>query len=135
MRLLPEPLYTLPTDAVYMMSIGGTQSGRIFLGGKDGCLYEFSYKADDGWFGKKAVKVNHSTSTLSFLVPSFINAALYKEDPIVEIDVDDSRNVLFTRSQNGVISLFDLGDDGTGLSLVASLTTETIVAEASRVAR
>ena len=62
MHLLPEPLFSLPTDATYMMSIVGTAAGRIFMGGKDGCLYEFAYRADDGWFGKKANKINHSTS-------------------------------------------------------------------------
>lgn len=118
MHLLPEPLFTLPTDSTYMMCVAGTASGRIFLGGKDGCLYEFAYRADDGWFGKKvrlllalcqafrtyklllclkAQKINHSTSSLSFLVPSFINAALYEEDAIVQIEVDNSRNVIYTR--------------------------------------
>ena len=58
----PEPLFSLPPDATYMMAIRGTAAGRIFMGGKDGCLYEFSYRADDGWFGKKANKINHSTS-------------------------------------------------------------------------
>lgn len=86
MHLIPEPLFTLPTDATYMMSIAGSnRTGRIFLGGKDGCLYEFSYKADNGWFGKKAQKINHSNSTLSFLVPAFINSALYEEDPIEQV--------------------------------------------------
>jgi nuclear pore complex protein Nup155 len=47
----------------------GTSLGRVFLGGKDGCLYEFAYKADEGWFGKKAQKINHSNSTFSFLIP------------------------------------------------------------------
>lgn len=44
MHLLPEPLFNLPTDATFMQSIAGTESGRIFMGGKDGCLYEFAYK-------------------------------------------------------------------------------------------
>ena len=60
-------------------------------------MYEFSYKADDGWFGKKAQKINHSNSTLSFLVPAFINAALSDEDPIVQLEVDDSKKVLYSR--------------------------------------
>ena len=44
MHLLPEPLFNLPTDSTFMQSIAGTESGRIFMGGKDGCLYEFAYK-------------------------------------------------------------------------------------------
>ncbi len=99
MQLLPEPLYSLGTDAIHMLcvkvrrlvrfrcpnvfskvfnslmyvhilfNIQGTSLGRAFLGGKDGCLYEFAYKADEGWFGKKAQKINHSNSTFSFLIP------------------------------------------------------------------
>jgi len=34
----------LPTDNVNMLKIVGTQNGRIFLGGKDGCLYELYYQ-------------------------------------------------------------------------------------------
>ena len=44
MHLLPEPLFSLPTDGVHMKSIAATNSGRIFLGGRDGCLYEVVYQ-------------------------------------------------------------------------------------------
>jgi len=44
MHLLPEPLFTLPTDNVHMMSIESTHDGRIFMSGKDGCLYELVYQ-------------------------------------------------------------------------------------------
>ena len=99
---------------------------RVFLGGKDGSLYEFGYKAEDGWFSKKATKINHSTSTLSFLVPGFINAALTEEDPLVQIDIDDSRHILYTRSEKGTIQVFDLGSDGQQLTKIAALSQATI---------
>jgi nuclear pore complex protein Nup155 len=135
MHLLPEPLFSLSTDSTFRTSIAGSAStGRIFLGGKDGCLYEFAYKADDGWFGKKAQKINHSTSSLSFLVPSFISAALYEEDAIEQVVVDDSRNALYTRSEKGVLQVFDLGYDGLQLSKVVTLSQAAIVHEASRIA-
>ena len=73
MHLQPEPLFSLPTDNVGMLDIQGTPEGRIFLGGKDGCLYEVVYQAEDGWFSRKCKKINHSTSMLSFLVPSFLS--------------------------------------------------------------
>jgi len=44
MHLLPEPLYSLSTDSVHMLCVKGTSQGRVFLGGRDGCLYEFAYK-------------------------------------------------------------------------------------------
>ena len=73
MHLQPEPLFHLPSDNVAMMCVEGTPEGRLFLGGKDGCLYEMTYQARDGWFSKKCQLVNQSVSALSFLVPSFLS--------------------------------------------------------------
>ncbi|GKY97539.1 hypothetical protein MPSEU_000712200 [Mayamaea pseudoterrestris] len=36
--------FNLPTDNVRMLSVVGTECGRIFLGGEDGCLYEIVYQ-------------------------------------------------------------------------------------------
>jgi len=44
MHLLPEPLFSIPTDGVHIMNIEATQHGRIFMAGKDGCLYELAYQ-------------------------------------------------------------------------------------------
>lgn len=44
LQLFPEPLFVVPTDNVYMTSIAGTANGRIFLAGKDSCLYEVVYQ-------------------------------------------------------------------------------------------
>jgi len=135
MQVLPEPLFTLSTDSTHMLCVKGTGKGRVFMGGKDGSLYEFAYKADDGWFGKKATKINHSTSTFSFLVPAFVNAALSEEDPLVQLEVDDSRNILYTRSEKGSIQVFDLGLDGMQLNKVAAIAQQNLVKEASRIAQ
>lgn len=44
MHLLPEPLFAVPTDGAYVVSLTGTEQGRIFMGAKDGCIYEFAYQ-------------------------------------------------------------------------------------------
>lgn len=49
MNLLPKPLYTLPTDNTHFLTIQGTDNGRIFLGAKDGCLYEVVYQVRSSW--------------------------------------------------------------------------------------
>ncbi|OWR42917.1 Nuclear pore complex protein Nup155 [Danaus plexippus plexippus] len=126
-HLVPEPVFVLPTDGVSMLCVKSTSKGRIFMGGKDGCLYEITYQAQLGWFGKHCKKVNHSTSALSFLVPSFLNAALYDEDSIVKIEVDNSRHILYTLSEKGCIEVFDLGSDGEGFSKVVRLNQGKIV--------
>ena len=47
MHLLPEPLFSIPTDNVNMLSITGTKDGRIFMAGQDGNLYELHYQVQD----------------------------------------------------------------------------------------
>ncbi|ELW53479.1 Nuclear pore complex protein Nup155 [Tupaia chinensis] len=82
MQLLPDPLYSLPTDNTYLLTITSTDNGRIFLAGKDGCLYEVAYQAEAGWFSQRCRKINHSKSSLSFLVPSLLQFT-FSEDGIL----------------------------------------------------
>ncbi|OBS78292.1 hypothetical protein A6R68_19317, partial [Neotoma lepida] len=105
MQLLPDPLYSLPTDNTYLLTITSTDNGRIFLAGKDGCLYEVAYQAEAGWFSQRCRKINHSKSSLSFLVPSLLQFTFSEDDPIVQIEIDNSRNILYTRSEKGVIQI------------------------------
>lgn len=44
MHLQPTPLFHLPSDNISMLGAIGTPWGRIFLAGKDGCLYEVEYQ-------------------------------------------------------------------------------------------
>ncbi|GAB6032748.1 hypothetical protein CHUAL_011616 [Chamberlinius hualienensis] len=135
MHLVPEPLYTLPTDNTYMSCIAGLDNGRIFTGGKDGCLYEITYKGEEGWFGRKCKKINHSSGSLSFLVPSFVSSAFTEDDAIIQISVDNSRNILYTRSDKGTITVYDLGMDGMGMTRVTYLTQSNILQSACNVAQ
>ena len=73
MHLQPQPLFHLPSDNVGMTCVHGTEEGRIFLGGRDGCLYEVTYQAKEGWFRGKCQLINHSTSLLSYLLPAFLS--------------------------------------------------------------
>ncbi|XP_049273681.1 nuclear pore complex protein Nup155 [Rhipicephalus sanguineus] len=82
--LQPEPVFTLSADGVPATCVVGSALGRIFLGGRDGCLYEIVYSAGSSWFGSRCRKVNHSSSTLSYLLPAFLSLPFGKEDPIVQ---------------------------------------------------
>jgi len=42
-HVIPDPLFALPTDGAFILTIETSDSGRIFLGAKDGCLYEVTY--------------------------------------------------------------------------------------------
>ena len=85
MHLLPEPLFTLPSDNIGMVSVEGTLLGRIFLAGRDGCLHEVVYQADDGWFHRKCRRVNHSNSFLSYIVPAFLSFSEQGECRVVGV--------------------------------------------------
>ncbi|XP_046996559.1 nuclear pore complex protein Nup155 [Schistocerca americana] len=135
MHLLPEPVFALPTDGVTINTVSSTLSGRLFLGGRDGSLCEIVYKAEGSWFGKRCKKVNHSKSALSFLVPSFISGAFVEEDQIVQITVDNSRNILYTLTEKGSISVYDLGEDGESMSHIVTTSQSTLVQNAVNIVR
>ena len=46
MHLLPEPLFSVPADGSYILTITGSADGRVFMGAKDGCLYELVYQVN-----------------------------------------------------------------------------------------
>lgn len=76
-----------------------------------------------------------STSVLSFLVPSFLNAALNEEDAITQISIDDSRHILYTLSDKGAIEVFDLGENGKSFSKISKMSQSTLVNHAMNTVR
>ena len=53
----------------------------------------------------------------------------------MELIADDSRNVLYARSEQGSVQVFDLGADGKSLSKVAVISHQTIVNNATLLAK
>ncbi|CAH1175574.1 unnamed protein product [Phaedon cochleariae] len=129
-QLIPDPVFTIPTDGSTISVVTGAEDGRIFFGTKEGSLFEICYQAESGWFGKRCKKVNLSTSTLSFLVPSFLNAALNEDDGITQITIDDSRHILYTLTEKGTIEVCDLGEKGNSFSRIAKMSQNTLVNQA-----
>ncbi len=112
MQLMNKPIFVENTDNVPITCVEGTADGRIFLGGRDGSLYEIVYQAESSWFGKRHKKVNHSQSLISYVVPGFLKM-FSDTDSITKIIVDDSRCLLYTLSEKGAIEAWDLSDNGT----------------------
>ncbi|XP_003693542.1 nuclear pore complex protein Nup154 isoform X1 [Apis florea] len=133
MQLVPEPIFTVATDGIGITTIANTNTGRIFLGGRNGSLYEIYYQAESSWFGKRCKKINHSEGPLSFLVPSFVTIALSEEEAIIQISIDDSRNILYTLGDKGTITVWDIDNDGA--SKVASLSQASLVQNAVHVVK
>ncbi|XP_012260855.2 nuclear pore complex protein Nup155 [Athalia rosae] len=133
MQLVPEPIFIVPTDGIAITTIANTNSGRIFLGGRNGSLYEIYYQAESTWFGKRCKKINHSEGPLSFLVPSFVTVALSEEEAIVQISVDDSRNILYTLGDKGTIAVWDI-DKGSA-SKITSVSQSSLVQNAVHIVK
>jgi len=134
LQLVPEPLFSLPADQLHTSClVGSPDTGRVWLGGRDGHLYEFCYTAQDGWWAKKTSKVCHSAASLSWLLPGWVGR-LGEADPVVQVLPDPSRQVLYTRSETGAITVWDLGSDGLGTERVAGLSAARLAEEAARLA-
>ena len=111
-----------PTDGTHVNKIVGTDDGRIFLAGSDSYVYEFQYSQDNWrrYFGWKCAKVNMTASMASYFLPQAFRE-MYMIDPIVDIAVDNSRQILYTLSRLQQICVYDLGDNGESFRFVDSI--------------
>jgi hypothetical protein len=105
-----------------MIKIIGSQSGRIFMIGNDSNTYEIDYTCIESvWnsiFGiendkqiHKCQKINHTKSYLKLnnLFPYFLRILRDKSDNLMDIFIDDIRNILYTISLKGILSVYFLG--------------------------
>jgi nuclear pore complex protein Nup155 len=72
---------------------------------------------------------------LSHLIPPFINTAFSEEGPVIQMVQDESRHILYTRSEKASINIDDLGTDGQSMSRVAAINISSIVQSAANIAR
>ncbi|XP_036320971.1 nuclear pore complex protein Nup154 [Rhagoletis pomonella] len=132
MQLMNKPIFILNSDNVAINVVQCSQNGRIFLGGRDGCLYEIDYHADSSWFGKRCKKVNHSQSVVSAMVPNFLK--LFTEnDPIVSIVIDDHRQLLYTLTEKGSIDAWNIGTDCSSTRRFARVSQNEVMQRASSI--
>ncbi|XP_028967547.1 nuclear pore complex protein Nup155 [Galendromus occidentalis] len=125
LHFVNEPLYTYALENVVVTKIKGARNGRIFLGSQDGSLYEFSYHAAAGWLQSRCKLTNCSTRFP--MLTSMLPALFRSMDPIAEVCVDNARQIIYTLSEKGIISVYDLGVDGTETSFVVSAGEETLL--------
>lgn len=98
--------------------VGSDKTGRIFFAdGRDSeDVYELNYQQEDRWFQSKCSKTNHVSQSLSFpVLTSFYTSS--KAAYVKQMEIDDTRNVLYTLSSNGNIRVFHL-KSSTTLDLV-----------------
>lgn len=68
-------------------------------------------------------------------MPSFINSVFYEEEPVVQMDIDHSRHILYARTEKGSLQVYDLGSDGNSMTHIASMSLANLVQCASNIAR
>jgi hypothetical protein len=121
--------YRMPSDNVAMVKVVGSQSGRIFMAGNDGNVYELDYgNADSVWTGLldsdgsngyKCRKINHFAWNwrLISVLPPFMQGLAGEEDSLVDIVVDNVRHVVYAVTSRGKLSAFYLGVTGSEMAL------------------
>ncbi|XXG81808.1 hypothetical protein AAC387_Pa09g2374 [Persea americana] len=115
LSLQPLPEYTIPSDGVTMTCITCTDKGHIFLAGRDGHVYEMQYTTGSGW--QKRCRKVCLTAGLSSLISRWVLPNVFKfgaVDPIVEMVVDNERHILYARTEEMKLQVFDLGVYGDG---------------------
>ncbi|CAI9097007.1 OLC1v1033289C1 [Oldenlandia corymbosa var. corymbosa] len=111
--LQPLSEYRIPSDGVSMTCITCTDRGRIFLAGRDGHVYEMQYTTGSGW--QKRCRKVCLTAGLGSVISRWVVPNVFKfaaADPIVEMVVDNERNILYTRTELMKIQVFSLGAYG-----------------------
>ncbi|OQD67764.1 hypothetical protein PENPOL_c003G08067 [Penicillium polonicum] len=91
-------------------------TGRIFFGGSsDTDVHEVTYQQEERWFQGRCGRVNHTSSRLSAFRPSMslTNLAQSAAEHVVQMALDDSRNLLYTLSSASTIRVFHMGPEGT----------------------
>ncbi|XP_017059277.1 nuclear pore complex protein Nup154 [Drosophila ficusphila] len=129
MQLMNRTIFVIGTDNVSISVIKGTDDGRIFLGGRDGCLYEIFYQAESSWFGKRCKKINLSQGLVSYMVPSFLKV-FSEVDPIERIEIDNSRKLLYVLTEKGSIEAWDISTDYNNARRLGRITQSDITNQA-----
>ncbi|XP_010553665.1 PREDICTED: nuclear pore complex protein NUP155 [Tarenaya hassleriana] len=113
--LQPMPDYTISSDGVTMTCITCTDKGRIFLAGRDGHIYELLYTTGSGWH-KRCRKVC-LTAGVGSVISRWVVPNVFKfgaVDPVVEMAVDNERQILYARTEEMKLQAYIFGPNGEG---------------------
>ncbi|PKY04421.1 non-repetitive nucleoporin [Aspergillus campestris IBT 28561] len=91
-------------------------TGRIFFGGSsDNDVHEITYQQEERWFQGRCSKLNHTSSRLSAFTPSFSFSQFTQHtlEYVAQMEIDDTRGLLYTLSSSSTIRVFHMKADGT----------------------
>ena len=92
-RLVPTS-FTLPTDGVRIHSVTGTESGRIFLGGEDGKLYEMTY---EGRIPQSYLDSDSNPMGLDLPLDEYLDKFYDEGKPVSSVITTDSRGIVTSK--------------------------------------
>ena len=92
-----ETGFSVPSDGVNLVRMVGTATGRVFMSGADGFLYELQYGNTDGWWQSYQSCKKRNRSRKRERAYQFLWSALFDvADPIMDLALDEERNILYT---------------------------------------
>ncbi|KAJ8119698.1 hypothetical protein ONZ43_g3411 [Nemania bipapillata] len=89
--------------------IVGSQSGRIFYTNQgENDVYELYYQQEEKWFSSRTGKINHTYEGWGAVMPMPTHMIWSKPvvEHIVDLVIDDSRNLLYTLSNESTVRTF-----------------------------
>ena len=102
-------------------------TGRIFFGSRtDNDLQELKYQAQDSWFSARCNVVNHTRSRYSALTGALTLFGGASQEHIKQIEVDDSRRLLYTLSSTSTIRAYDISPNGDSVDFRCEITMPII---------
>ena len=115
---------------------GSQRWGRIFFAGHMSTdVYELTYQQEEKWFASRCSKINHTSKGISGLLPSkslsniVTNLSFSSNevsDFIVQMTIDDTRNLLYTLSEKSSLQVFHIRA-GNSLDLVITHSYRSIM--------
>ena len=106
------PLYSCPTDGVIITASActpPTAGGRIFLGASDGALHELCYSGESTWRSRRCTKACYAPLSRSLLPRPLRPWVLGTPPAVRQVLADPFRGLVYTRSGDGTLSVYDVG--------------------------
>jgi nuclear pore complex protein Nup155 len=112
---------------------GSDKTGRIFFGDANTAdVYELNYQQEDRWFSSKCSKTNHVSTAVGLPALPFYGTT--QQAGIVQMVVDDTRNLLYTLSDDSSVKVFHMRAPAT-LECVITQTVSKLQTDCSHIVR
>lgn len=103
------------------------KTGRVFFSSDtDNDVRELRYQAQDSWFTSRCSVTNHTHTPIQQFTVALNVFTSKSNEYTVQLEVDDTRNVLYTLSSQNTIRAFYISADGTNLEYKAQIDMKQI---------